>query len=117
MYGGPWLGTSDDQRTLARMAKIRLYSHEDGGPAYSVHWHWQGWDDSDGTVLDQSGGSYTGDADEVCAKVMTLMVEVHRHMLRGIDPFPDPAGPLDLAQGLDLVAQHHGVSNGVTPHT
>ena len=111
------MGTSADGQRLARMAKIRLYSHEDGGPAYSVHWHWQGWDDSDGSVLDQSGGSYTGDADEVCAKVMSLMVEVHRHMLRGIDPFPDDAAGLERYDEAAVLPLHTGVSFGVTPKT
>lgn len=81
------MGTTADGQRLARMAKIRLYSHDDGGPEYSVNWHWQGWRQEDGTVEDSSGGSYTGDADEVVAKVCALMVEMHTHMVRGIEPF------------------------------
>lgn len=95
------MGIQADGQRLARMAKIRLYSHDDGGPAYSVNWHWQGWRMEDGTVEDQSGGTYTGDADEVVAKVCALMVEMHRHMIRGVDPFTD-AGRQDEAEGLRM---------------
>lgn len=108
------MGIQADGQRLARMAKVRLYSHEDGGPAYSVNWHWQGWRPDDGTVEDQSGGSYTGDADEVIAKVMALMVEMHAHMVRGIDPFPTRHGG-ELVE-LAALAKQAGVTAKANGH-
>lgn len=109
------MGTSADGQRLARMAKLRLYSHDDGGPAYSVHWHWQGWDDSDGTVLDQSGGAYTGSADEVAEKLHSLIIELRAHMERGLDPFPTDADLLERFDELSVRPIHLSSSSSVTP--
>lgn len=82
------MGTSANGQRLARQAKIRLYSHDDGGPAYSVSWHYMAWADEDGTVADTTGGSYTGDADEVLHRLAQLVDELSTHMHRGVSPFP-----------------------------
>lgn len=81
------MGTSADGRRIARQAKIRLYQHSDGGPPLAIHWHWQGWSEDDGTIVDTGSGSYTGDADEMMTKLHGLLSEIEHHMVRGINPF------------------------------
>jgi hypothetical protein len=85
------MGTSAAGQRLARQAKLRLFSHDDGGPAYSLSWHYMAWEDSDGTICDTSGGSYTGEADEVLHRLAQLVDELKVHMHRGVSPFPSVA--------------------------
>lgn len=110
------MGTSADGRRIARQAKIRLYQHDDGGPPLALHWHWMGWDDSDGQVVDTGSGSYTGDADEISEKLDQLLTEIGRHMHRGMNPFGTIPRGAPGADAIDVaVAKLNGALAAVDP--
>jgi hypothetical protein len=48
---------------------------------------------------------------------MALMIEMHRHMLRGIDPFPEVIEQLARFEDPEVAGAHQHLTSVVTPRS
>lgn len=79
------MGTSADQRALARTAKLRLYA-SDG--TYVVSWHGMAYDVDDGTVTSTLSGTVEGSADDMIARLASVIADLHSMVASAVEPFP-----------------------------
>lgn len=87
------MGATRGGQSLARQAKIRLFTLDGDPTRYVLTWHAMAWDSEDGSQGDTLAGAIEGTADQVHDRLAALNAELHRHMIAALDPFGRAGSP------------------------